>query len=69
MSLETMYNPGPGTYNSISAFYRYDKLTTPKHKQKGYTCGIPHKAYEKVAGTQDPPRSGPDAFYDIKSFV
>tara|TARA_B110000285_G_C15056670_1_gene579984 strand:+ start:640 stop:849 length:210 start_codon:yes stop_codon:yes gene_type:complete len=69
MSLEAMLNPGPGTYNTKSCFGLHDKSTSPTHKIPGYSCRIGHKAYEKVLGTQDPPRSGPDAFYSIKSFV
>jgi len=69
MSLEAIFNPGPGTYETKSSFGVHDKSMSPNHKTPGYSLRIGHKAYEKVAGTQDPPRSGPDAFYDIKSFV
>lgn len=47
----------------------HQRSNSPPHKVPGYTCRIGRKAYEKVAGTQEAPRSGPDAFYSIKSFV
>ena len=52
MSLEAMFNPGPGTYNASSQFGPSNDVShSPTHKNPGFSCRIGHKAYEKVAGT------------------
>lgn len=61
--------PGPTSYTVRSSFERASRPNHP-HQQKGFSFRNTAEAYKKVYSKEMPKiGSGPDKYYDIKSFV